>query len=453
VQPPGPKPALGALKAAVSGGSDLYSIQKNGFAEKIWSSPTDLIYAIGFDPAGKPLLGTGNTGNIYRVDSDHFSTELLSAPSTQVTNFLQGRDGIVYATTGNVGSLYSIGPSLEKKGTLESDVLDANDFAYWGKAHLTATPRGGTIELETRSGNVNNPQDSWSAWRKVAVTEQGGPIESPPARFLQYRLTLSLSSPTAASPELSVVDIPFLPKNIAPQVKQIEIAPFNYRQPPSNNPLERSTAPSGSPTTLTLPAVGQKKANASSLSLEGSGSATLQYSKGFETIRWSAEDANADPLVFKLEIRERDSDRWQVLRDKLQDRFYSFDTAAFPDGRYVVRITASDAPGNTPANALSSFLDSDPFIIDNTPPEITNVSISNSGASRTLKFTAKDALSWLDKTEYSINGGDWVLVAPDNLVTDSQVLSFTLAGKENEAVAVRVFDEDDNVIVKQFALR
>ncbi len=453
VQPPSPAPALGSLKAAVSGGSDLYRIQKDGFAEKVWSSATDLIYAIGFDPAGKPLLGTGNTGNIYRVDSDHFSTELLSAPSTQVTNFLQGRGGLVYATTGNVGSLYAIGPSVEKKGTLESDVLDANDFAYWGKAHLTATLRGGSIELETRSGNVNNPQDSWSAWSKVALAEQGGRIQSPPARFLQYRLTLSLSAQTAASPELSIVDIPFLPKNIAPQVKQVEIAPFNYRQPASNNQLERSTAPSGSPTTLTLPAVGQKRPNPSSLSLEGSGSATLQYSKGFETIRWSAEDANGDPLVFKLEIREKENDRWQLLRDKLQDRFYSFDTAAFPDGHYVVRVTASDAPGNTPGNALSSFLDSDPFTVDNTPPEITNVSINPSGASRTLKFTAKDALSWLDKAEYSINGGDWMLVAPDNLVTDSQVLNFTVSGKENELLAVRVFDEDDNVIVKQFALR
>lgn len=453
VQTPSPAPAIGSLKAAVSGGSDLYRIQKDGFAERIWSSPSDLIYAVGFDPAGKPLLGTGNTGSIYRVDSDHFSTELLSAPSTQVTNFLQGRGGVVYATTGNVGSLYSIGPSVEKKGTLESDVLDASDFAYWGKAHLTATLRGGAIELETRSGNVNNPQDNWSAWSKVAVTAQGGPIQSPPARFLQYRLTFSLSTQAAASPELSVVDIPFLPKNVAPQVKEIEIAPFNYRQPPSNNPLERSTAPSGSPTTLTLPAVGQKKANASGLSLEGSGSATLQYSKGFETVRWNAEDGNGDPLVFKLEIREKGSDRWQLLRDKLQDRFYSFDTAAFPDGHYVVRVTASDAPGNTPANALSCFLDSDPFIVDNTPPEITNVSISNNGASRTLKFTAKDALSWLDKAEYSINGGDWVLVAPDNLVTDSQVLNFTISGKENELLAVRVFDEDDNVIVKQFELR
>ncbi len=89
--PPSPPPAMGSLSAAVTGGSDLYRIQKDGFAERIWSSPTDLVYAIAFDASGKPLLGTGNKGIVYRVDSDQLSTQLLNAPPTQVTAFLQGR--------------------------------------------------------------------------------------------------------------------------------------------------------------------------------------------------------------------------------------------------------------------------------------------------------------------------------------------------------------------------
>jgi hypothetical protein len=411
-----------------------------------------LIYAVSFDAAGKPLLGTGNKGIVYRVDSDHLSTELLNAPPTQVTAFLQGRDGVVYAVTGNVGNLYSIGPMLEDKGTFESEVLDANLFSHWGKAHLTSSLNGGAIGFETRSGNVNNPQDSWSPWRKVPVAEQGGAIESPPARFLQYRLTFTRERNSESSPELSVLDIPFLPQNIAPKVSQIEIAPFNYRQPPTNSPLERSVAPSGSPLTVTLPAVGQKRASAPPLSLEGTG-ATLQYAKGYETIRWSATDGNGDPLTFKVEIRAKGSSQWKLLKDDLQDRFYAFDTAAFPDGQYVVRVTASDAPGNTPQNSLTSSLESDPFAIDNTPPEIVNVAMAKSGEHCQLKFTAKDALSWIDKAEYSMNGGEWVIVQPDNLVNDSQVLSFTITGKENDLISVRVFDEDDNSLVKQFTLR
>ena len=400
-----------------------------------------------------PLLATGNKGVIYRVDSEHLSTELLNAPPTQVTAFLQQQEGPIYAVTGNVGNLYSIGPALEVKGTLESDVLDANEFAYWGKAHLTSTPRGGVISLETRSGNVSNPQNSWSAWSKVDLSDQGGAVKSPAARFLQYRLTLARGSEQMNSPELSLIDIPFLPRNVAPRIQQIEIAPVNYRQPPSSNSLERNVTASGSPTTLTLPAVGQKRSNASSLSLDSGGSATLQYSKGYVTARWSATDANGDPLVYRVEIRPKSGAHWQLLKDKLPDRFYSFDSSAFPDGQYILRITASDAPGNPPANALTSTLESDIVTIDNTPPQIVDVSATKSGSQCTVTFTAKDALSWIDKAEYSLDGGEWVLLEPENRVTDSQTLNFKVSGKEGQTLAVRVFDEDDNSIVKQVPLQ
>ena len=441
-------PAVGTLAAEVSGGSDFYRIQKDGFAERIWTSARDIVYAIAFDKSGKPLLGTGNKGVIYRVDSEQLSTELLNIPPTQITALLEGQGGTIYAATGNVGNLYSIGPGSTQKGTLESDVLDANEFAYWGKAHTTATLNGGTIELETRSGNLNNPENSWSAWNQVALSELGGSIKSPPARFLQYRLTL-LCGPQGASPDLSVVDIPYLPKNTAPRVQQIDIAPFNYRQPPTSNPLERSVNAAGSPMTLSLPGVGQKKLNAASLSLEGVGSATLQYNKGYVTARWSATDVNGDPLLFKVELKAKGSSQWQLLKDKLQDKFYAFDSNALPDGQYSVRITASDAPGNTPANALSSSLQSDSFTVDNTPPELLDVHAATDGGGTIISFTAKDAQSWISKCEYAVNGGEWTLLQPVNKVTDSQQLQYQLTAPSGSNIAVRVFDENDNVAVKQ----
>ncbi len=452
--PPMLPPAIGSLSASVSGGSDFYRIQKDGFAERIWNSPSDLVYAIAFDSDGKALLGTGNKGIIYRVDSDQLSTQLLNAPPTQVTGFLQSRSGIVYATTGNVGNLYSIGPGMEMKGTLESDVLDANDFTRWGKAHMTDTLHGGEITLETRSGNLNNPENNWSPWSKVDVTRLGGQIQSPPARFLQYRLTFACSSGAESpglSPELSAIEIAYLPKNIAPRISAVEIAPFNYREAPASSVLERSVMPSGSPSTLTLAAVGQKKSGSAGTTLEGVGNATLQYNKGYVTVRWTASDPNSDPLVYKVEIRGKNDTLWRTLKDKLQDHYYAFDSSAFADGEYVIRVTASDAPGNTPADALTSSLESDPFTIDNTPPEITAVSLTKTGAQRVVRFSARDALSWIGKAEYSVNGGEWIPLQPVNKVTDSQELSYMLAFEPGQFVAVRVFDDDDNVVVKQFS--
>lgn len=450
--PPTLPPAVGSLTATLTGGSEVYRIQKDGFAERIWTSPTDIVYAEAFDASGKLLLATGNRGVVYRVDSDQLSTQLLNAPPTQVTTFLEGKNGIVYAATGNVGNLYSIGPGLETTGTLDSEVLDANDFAYWGKVHLTSILHGGTVALETRSGNLNRPEKNWSPWSKVAVSELGGQIESPPARFLQYRLTLT-KSPANESPDLSIVDIAYLPKNIAPKVQQIEFAPFNYRQAPSNQFLERSVVASGSPSSLTLPAVGRKRATTVTPSPETTGTSTLQYHKGYVTVRWSASDANGDPLIFQVELKKKGDTTWRLLKEKLQDRHYAFDSTAFQDGSYMVRIAASDAPGNTPENALSSSFESDSFTIDNTPPEILNVTASTSGSKRTYKFTAKDALSWIDKAEYSIDGGNWTILEPVNKVTDSQSLNYQIEAENGQLVSVRVFDENDNVVARQLSGR
>jgi hypothetical protein len=440
-------PPVNSLSASVSGGSEVYLIEKDGFAEKLWGSPADVVYAIGFDGQGRPLIGTGNKGVIHRIDSATESTNLLNVPPTQVTSFLEGKNGVVYATTGNVGNLYAIGPEMEPSGTLESEVLDANEFATWGKIHVTSQMHGGAISMETRSGNVNHPESNWTSWSKVDVTELGGQIHSQPARFLQYRLTLS-KSPAGESPAISLVDIAYLPKNVAPKVQQIEIAPFNYRLAPSNQALERSIQPSGSPTTLTLPPVGQKRSSAAGTDVSA-GAATLQYSKGFLTTRWNAADSNGDLLNYKVEIRAENDAVWRTLKDKLLDRYYSFDTTSFPDGKYLVRVTASDAPGNTPSDAMSGWLESDTFVIDNTPPMIAIDSITKNGPQRVVKFTAKDALSWIDKAEYSLDGGDWIALLPDNLVTDSQELNYTIGAKDGQMISIRVYDENDNVAAKQ----
>jgi hypothetical protein len=339
---------------------------------------------------------------------------------------------------------------LVSSGALESDVLDANEFSYWGNAHITCDCQPGTVRLETRSGNLSNPQHDWSAWSTVDLSGLSGDVKAPPARFLQYRLTLSRAGDVAV-PVVSAIDVPFIAKNIAPRVKQIDIAPFNYRESSSTLSLERTVAASGSPTSISVPAVGQKKTPSptSTSTTDAAPAATLQYSKGYVTVRWSASDQNNDALLFKVELRSKKSPMWRLLKDKLQERFYSFDTASFPDGDYVIRITASDAPDNTPATALSSSLESDPFTIDNTPPVITDVNVVRHGDGCLVSFTATDALSWLDKAEYSLDGGPWTLLQPIGKVGGSQMLKYSFEVAQAQTIALRVFDDDDNVVVRQ----
>jgi hypothetical protein len=261
-------------------------------------------------------------------------------------------------------------------------------------------------------------------------------------------LTLS-RGPHDETPEVSSIEIAYQAKNVAPLVRAIEVESPNYRLA-SGVVLERQIQPSGSPLTLALPPLGQKRLQSSPSSVETSAGVTLQYAKGFMTARWNASDENGDALIYRVEIRGKGESNWRLLRDKVTDKQISWDTSAFPDGEYTLRVTASDAPSNTPEDALSSSLEGDPFTIDNTPPEILNSKTSGN----VITFTAKDALSWIDKAEYSIDGGEWKLLEPVNGVTDSQVLDYRLTlpaiSSGQRVVAVRVFDEADNVVVVRF---
>ncbi len=81
------------------------------------------------------------TASIYRLDSDHAYTRLLNVAPTQVTGFCAAPDGRIYAVTGNIGTIVSIGPDLEASGTFESDVFDAGAFTYWGRLSNEAEGR------------------------------------------------------------------------------------------------------------------------------------------------------------------------------------------------------------------------------------------------------------------------------------------------------------------------
>ncbi len=105
----------------------------------------DLVYALAFDARSRLIAATGNRGYLYRIDSDYSFTRLVNLTSTQVTGLCSAPDGTLYAVTGNIGKLFSVGPRTEASGVYESDVLDANAFYLLG-------PDYGRSGLATRRG-------------------------------------------------------------------------------------------------------------------------------------------------------------------------------------------------------------------------------------------------------------------------------------------------------------
>ena len=420
-------------------GSELYRIDASGNPQRIWSHGRDIVYAIGFDRQGHVLLGSGNKGYIYRMDSDVLHTALVDAPSTQITAFQAGADGTLYAATGNPGKIYQLGPGLAHEGSIESDVFDGGVFSRWGRLSFEAHLNGGAVAIAARSGNLDQPQKNWSPWSAAISTPEGGRIAAPAARFVQWKATLTGSG--AHSPELESVDVAYLQKNLAPRIEAIESTPANYKFPAP------PAAPSPSQI-LTLPPIGRPAPSTGLSSSLEAGAPSMQYAKGFIGARWSATDDNGDGLIFRLEIRGVEETNWKLLKEKLRERYWSWDSTAFPDGEYRLRVTASDLPDNPPAEALSATMVSDPFLIDNTPPAVTGLAGNAAGGKLHASWKAADALSNIGKAEYSLDGGDWTMAAPVTGLSDSHELAYDLTldhvSPGEHTLAVRVEDEYGN---------
>lgn len=440
--------AIPGLRAGVSGGSELIAIAPDGYPRVVWSDKEAIIYSIALDSKSRPVFGTGNKGRIYRLEKDPLYTMLLDLPPTQVTALLPCRKGGLYAATSNIGKLYRIGPGLAAEGSFLSDVLDAEQFSYWGRIRFRGAANGGSIELAARSGNLDRPQQNWSPWKPVRLESDGGRAEAPPARFLQYKVTLK-ASPSGASPEVAEVEAAYLNKNVAPEVKKIAATPPNYRFPPQTLKLTQSK-------NITLPPL-TGTARPAPKTLTTSTSQTMQYAKGYVGVRWLAEDPNGDELRYRVEIRGEGETEWKLLEEELDKAYLSWDSTAYADGEYRVRVTATDAPDNPPHQALEATLVSEPFLIDNTPPEIRGLAATLSGRTLTAQWKAADARTVVRRAEYSLDGGEWTVVLPVTKLSDSRELDYELKLEDVEpgehTLAVRVTDTFDNQAVAKVVVR
>jgi hypothetical protein len=441
--PAAPPPSTAPI--GVAGGSEVYRIDPDGSPRRVWGHAQDVVYAIAFDAAGRALLGAGNKGSIYRIESPAMYTSLMALPATQVTAFQAGGDGHLYAATGNTGKVYEIGPGLEREGSIESDVFDSGMYSLWGRLSFEVNLNGGQVAMATRSGNLDRPQKNWSAWAAVPAGAKGGRVASPAARFVQWKATLA-----GGSPELDSVDVAYLPKNLEPRIDEIEATPPNYRFPPASTPLIAFAQ------SLNLPSIGKRAGSGGGSSMSMDSTPAMQFAKGFIGTRWAASDPNGDALVFTVEIRGTGETEWKLLKDKVSERYFSWDSTAYPDGEYRVRVTASDAPGNPPAEALTGRLEGSPFWIDNTPPKITALGAARTGGKLQVKWHAADALNNIAKAEYSLDGSEWKVAAPVTRLSDAQELDYELnldAAAGEHTVAVRVEDDYGNQAVEKTVVR
>jgi WD40 repeat protein len=465
VSPQGPVSPFTPLPTVNS--SSVYRIAPDGSPDELWSSHDDVIYALALSPTGKLLLGTGNQGGVLELDGNQVYSRLAKVDSHQVTSMAAGPGGKLFLAAANPGKIFTLGPAEETEGTFVSQPFDAHIFSHWGRTQWwgeNAAPAksagGARIEFFARSGNTSDPENNWSPWAGPYSSASGDQLDCPPARFVQWKAVLHAGA-SGPPPEIDWVSVAYLPKNVAPEVTAIAVQSPGIRilglAVLGQNSGQQIPAQLRMPQPATSSSSSSALINASITNIATSGAQHFEampqgfIQKGFESVLWTAADANDDQLEFAVFFRGENETNWELLKDKLDTHFYSWDATAMPDGAYYLTIVATDAPSNPAGEGLTAERVSERFVVDNTPPAIAQLTAepANGGASVRVRFQASDTASFITRAQYSLDAGDWTLVFPAGGLSDSlrenydfQLQKVTLG---DHTVTVRVYDEFENV--------
>jgi hypothetical protein len=410
----------------------VYRIAPDGLWDTIWESTEDSPYDLAFDGGGL-LIGTGNTGKIFRIQGEPATVTLVTrASAQQITMFHRETDGRLVYATANPGKVFRISSARADRGTYESDVKDASTVATWGSIRWRAsTPDGSDVQLFSRSGNTATPDDTWSAWSEAYRNQNGEQVTSPKARYLQWRVVMTAKT---ASPVLTSVTTAYLERNLRPKVDSITVHPPGvvFQKPFSTGELELAG--------YDEPLSDGRQTSASSQPQAATGAPQLGrrvYQKGLQTFVWKADDDNGDRLMFDVMYRREAETSWQALKRALTDPILVWDTSSVPDGTYTIKVVASDSPSNAPGSALGGEMESTTFDIDNTPPRVSVTSIRREGPRLLVTFLVEDAQSPVQRVEYSLDANRWRVVYPKDGIPDSRREEFEVA-VDGEAVARNV---------------
>lgn len=434
-----------------SGGSEVYRIGPDGAPEVLWSSNDTLAYSLGLGPRGRLLIGTGNKGEVIEIEGNNLFLNLAKTAADQVTSVLPGPGGVVYLCTANPGQVFRLGPGYEPEGTFESEPFDAKVFSYWGRLTWWGEngATSGRAQLFLRTGNTSNPEQNWSPWSGPFRSAQGESSAVPPARFAQWKVVFTAPTASASeTPSIGWVSVAYLPKNIAPVVDAIAVQDPGIR---TQGPGAQMQSGQPQPVPIRLPqalpgqaTTAQRSASVPRFEIPPQGFAQ----RGFQSAVWAARDENDDDLRYTLYFRGENEQNWKVLAKDLEQRHYSWETSAMPDGAYYLRVVASDAVSNPAGEGLTGERISDRFEVDNTPPSLVGLRARPGNPEARIEFQAVDSYSAIARAEYSLNAGEWTLVMPEDRLSDSPQEKYTIVLKGlapgEHTVAIRMFDQFEN---------
>lgn len=452
----------GNVYAGTTGKGNIYRIRPDGMGKLLSDRSTGSALNLAMDGGDNLYACAGNT--VYRISPDETVQTFTTTNDEQFVSLASDRTtGQVYAGTGTVGSLYAIGASGDLQGQFTSTVHDAGLTAHWGTLSWTAdTPPGTQVTLQTRSGDVARPDDSWSAWSPSYTTPSGQKVTSPPARYLQYQAVLTGTGAAITQgdvPKLRAVSVYYLPRNQAPTVKMVSPAEGDAL---SKSATIRWTASDPDKDTLTYdvyyssdggktwtlikkkskPTATPAKAKPATPAPKGpvtDQEIAQEVQRMMATLPPSIPAAARQQLLAQAPAVARRSLMMQRAMasstatatanpnaSDLKDLSYTWDTTDVPDGTYQIQVVASDKTSN-PQDAQTAKATSATFVVTNAMPTLTILPASV-GPNKivTLHGTVKTGLAFVKAVQARVDNGDPIAAAADDGLFDSPLESFTL---------------------------
>jgi hypothetical protein len=371
------KPAP-APSAPSSGENSLYRIAPDGTVREVFREKA-MVFSVLRQP-GRFFVGTGMGGQLFEVDEKTKErSEVARLDHGLLVCMTRRADGSIVIGAGDPGKLYILEDKFCASGSVVSDVFDARIVSKWGSLRWQGqTPKKTRLTIAVRTGNVAEPDDTWSDWSVEQDDGDKAQVLAPAARFIQYRITLSTED-DSNTPSLRGIALRYATTNQAPEVTKVEVP--NLDAEDLDNP---------------------KKVK----------------------LKWSAEDPNEDTLIYQLYIKKEGWKSWVLLEDDLDKTDFEWDTTTTPSGVYRLKVVASDRKDNTPAEALTGERISDTFVVSHVPPVVTLKVTGMEGDRAIIEATGTSQLVRLTSASFSVNGKKWVSVFPTDGLFDSKKETF-----------------------------
>lgn len=410
-------------------GNAIYKITPDGVVTVVFHGSENILSMLVKDQ--ELIVGTGTEGKLYSIRPDTEAQTLIGRLNSEnIMSLYAAKDGSVYCGTSNPATVFKLGANVAAQGTFVSDVLDAKHTATWGSSVLNVTlpeGAGSKATLAVRTGNVKEIKKHvalWSNWTPeiTASGDVGTKVDQTAARYLQYRITLQADA-KGHSPTVEQVKLSYQIENLPPRIKELAVEDGSAKGESENSGQNSSQANNSSET-------------------EGS-------SKSLP-ISWEVTDGNQDELVFRLYFREIGSSNWLPLAKDIKESEYDWPIAGLPEGKYQVKLVASDSPDNSPDTTLASAKVSAPFVVATTPPALGDVKSAVEAGKVTLNGMAHGKLLPISEIRYQIDGqGDWQPAVASDKIFDSPTEGFTLTTRTLPAGAhqltLKVTDARGNI--------